>query len=360
MKTASVDKSKRIEFLDVLRGFAAFIVLCQHSVECVSVFFTQWTAKYMNFGEVGVVIFFIISGFIIPVSLEKYNSLSRFWMGRILRLWPAYIASLVLVIVLNGFKVLRVNQLPEFYHSHHVLFMLGNMSMFAEYLRIPNAIGAYWTLSLELIFYILCSFLFLFGVLGRTRIWLWVSIGTLLLSQVAIAMAFHKSLPAGRIGLIVTALFGTLLYRQRGEAKLPKTILTVLPAMFTVFAVTFWLRFDYFYTSYSVLGRLKPSHPTALCAVISWISAYLIFIVAYALRSKQFPRLFTWVGQISYPLYLFHGLVLGVVPATLTWPVFLLITLIVSLLIAHLTHVLIEKPVGRYQHKILAHRPVMV
>lgn len=354
---ASLDRSRRIEFLDVLRGVAAFMVLCQHSVECVSPSFMRWTVNFVNFGEVGVVVFFLISGFIIPFSLEKYNSLPRFWTGRLLRLWPAYLTSLALVMTLNRFGLLKINQLPEYGHRHLALFVLGNISMFAEYLRIPNAIGAYWTLSLELVFYMVCSLLFLFGLLGRTRLWVWVSTAILLLSQLAIGVKFHQSLPAGRIGLLVTALYGTLLYRQRAERTSPRMIFTILPVLFSVFAIAFWLR-SHFYTSYEVMGHHKSPNTTVLCTVTSWVSAYLIFLVAYELRSKQFPRLLMWVGQISYPLYLFHGLVLGVMPTTLVWPVFLLLALAISLLLAQLVHVLIEKPIGRFQATILPHKAV--
>jgi peptidoglycan/LPS O-acetylase OafA/YrhL len=359
MKRASLDKSRRIEFLDVLRGLAAFIVFCQHSMEYVSVPFKEWSGQYVNLGEVGVVVFFMVSGFIIPVSLEKYNSLPRFWMGRILRLWPIYLASLVVAVALNSLNVLGTQQFPDSYDRHPVLFVLGNMTMFQQYIGIPVAIGVYWTLALELVFYALCSLLFLFGLLRRTLTWLWVSIAVLLTSQVAIAIAFDKSLPAGRMGLIVTAFFGTLLYRQRSEGKLWKTMVTVLPVLFCVFALTFWLR-THFYTPPAVLGPQLPPRPTTLCQVISWISAYLVFLGGYALRSWEFPKLFTWIGQISYPLYLFHCLVLAVTPATLPWPVFLLGTLTVSLLIAHLTHNLIERPIARFQHTLLPQKAVTV
>ena len=159
---------RRIQFLDVLRGIAALMVVLQHAVESASPGFAHWTNEYLNFGEIGVVVFFIVSGFIIPVSLEKYNSLPRFWMGRIFRLWPPYIVSLAAAIAIYPF----VHELPAFYQAHPVDFILGNLTMFEEYLRIPFAIGAYWaSFSLELVFYLLCSVLFLFGSLKNRCGW---------------------------------------------------------------------------------------------------------------------------------------------------------------------------------------------
>lgn len=355
---ASSDKSRRIEFLDVLRGVAAFLVLCQHCVESVSAGFMQWTLKYVNLGEMGIVLFFIVSGFIIPVSIEKYNSLSRFWLGRVLRLWPTYLASLLIAVLLTHQHLPTSRTFRDALAVHPVRVILGNLTMVAEYIRIPMAIGAYWTLALELVFYLLCSALFLFGALRRTWTWLWASMGLLLVSQLAMALGVHKSLPAGRIGLIVTAFFGTLLYRQKSDGDLRRTILLVLPPLFAVFAVTFWVRFGLYRTV--TVGPYVLEHPSTLCALISWMTAYLFFLAVYLLRSRRFPRLLIWIGQISYPLYLFQALVLPASPKTLPWPVFLLGTFATSLLLAHLTHILVEKPVARFQHRVLLRKPLAV
>jgi peptidoglycan/LPS O-acetylase OafA/YrhL len=358
LRTATANKSNRIEFLDVLRGVAAFLVLCQHCVESVSAGFMQWTLKYVNLGEMGVVLFFIVSGFIIPVSIEKYNSLSRFWLGRVLRLWPTYLASLLIAVLLTNQHLPASSTFRDAYAVHPVRVILGNLTMVAEYIRIPLAIGAYWTLALELVFYMLCSALFLFGALRRTWTWLWASMGLLLVSQLAVAIGAHKSLPAGRIGLIVTALFGTLLYRQKSDGDLRKMILLVLPPLFAVFAVTFWVRFELYRPV--TAGPYVLEHPSALCVIISWMTAYLLFLAVYVLRSWRFPRILIWIGQISYPLYLFHALVLAASPKTQPWPVFLLGTMLASFLLAYLTHILIEKPVAQFQHALLPHKPVSV
>jgi peptidoglycan/LPS O-acetylase OafA/YrhL len=325
----------------------------QHSVEAASPAFVRWTNMYVNFGEVGVVVFFIVSGFIIPVSLERYNSLPRFWLGRILRLWPAYIASLVGAMAIHPFA----HELPRYYRAHPALFVLGNLTMFEEYLRIPLAIGAYWTLSLELVFYLLCSMLFLLGGLGKTKLWLALSALSLLLAQSGIALALHRSLPAGRLGLFVTALFGTLLFRELRQGQSRKTIGVAMTGVFLCFAVCFWIRFNlYPRMAANPSPIVPPVHATG--AIASWMCAYMLFLAIMAFRKRAFPRVLIWVGQISYPLYLFHGLILALMPKHLSPLVLLTAVLTASFPVSYIVHILIEKPIGRFQHKLLPHKAI--
>ena len=74
---------RRWEFLDAVRGLAALLVVLQHSP-------MRFGKDHLSYGLAGVVAFFLVSGFIIPVSLERYASLPRFWSGRILRIVPLY------------------------------------------------------------------------------------------------------------------------------------------------------------------------------------------------------------------------------------------------------------------------------
>ncbi|WP_182275929.1 acyltransferase [Granulicella sp. 5B5] len=342
--------SRRIEFLDVLRGLAALLVLIQHSVESTSPSFAHFTNHNFNLGEIGVVIFFIVSGFIIPVSLEKYNSLPKFWVGRVLRLWPTYTVSLIVMLLLNRF----LPMLPPYYEQHPLGFIVGNISMIGEYLGIPFALGTYWTLSLELAFYLVCSVLFFFGFLKKTELWLWVSALLLLFSQIGLGLAIHRTLPSGRLGLIVTAFFGTLLYRLLSEGFPAKRVYAVLPVLFVVFSVGFWLR-------YKVYASPNNSVDTSN-AIVSWVIAYALFMLVFALRARKMPRILIWIGQISYPLYLFHGVTLVILNKIFPsgWPLRLLIVLSAGLLVSDLVHRFIEKPVARFQHRIIPHKPVVV
>ncbi len=83
----------RLAFLDAVRAVAALFVVLEH----VGELFPTVRAVLihdMNLGRAGVFSFFIVSGFVIPFSLERSNSLRKFWINRIFRLYPIYWGSL--------------------------------------------------------------------------------------------------------------------------------------------------------------------------------------------------------------------------------------------------------------------------
>src|SRR5581483_1243341 len=82
--------------LDVARGVAALVVLLEHGLEMTWPGYTEWSLVHVNLGKIGVLLFLLVSGFIIPVSLEAGGSNARFWLRRFFRLYPAYWLSILL------------------------------------------------------------------------------------------------------------------------------------------------------------------------------------------------------------------------------------------------------------------------
>ena len=78
----------RLAFLDMLRGIAALSVVLAHIITTVAP--AANPIQVIDFGRFGVQVFFLCSGFIIPVSLQNSQSLKRFWLRRFFRLYPLY------------------------------------------------------------------------------------------------------------------------------------------------------------------------------------------------------------------------------------------------------------------------------
>ena len=291
-----------------------------------------------NMGTFGVVCFFIVSGFVIPYSLERGNSVRKFWISRVFRLFPAYWASLALVVGLAlagqvGLPPGQKEQLPK--------FVLANMTMFQEAFKIPHAIAVYWTLSLEMAFYILITLIFLMKLNKRTLGLAWASLIVVFVGCMAAYFLLHRSLPAGRLGLLATCFVGTAFFRVfRGDLK-PQQLWWLLSGVAALLLPCMYIRFE-----------LLPKPPTPgsqedfsfLSVMLSWAAAYACFALFFALRGRAFPQVLATLGAISYSLYLFHPIVLELLPHSLPGPIWFILAMIGSIGIAALSYRFIEKP----------------
>jgi peptidoglycan/LPS O-acetylase OafA/YrhL len=136
---------RRYEEIDVLRGFAALWVVLSH-------YFPHWNEHLGSapvivpnpWGFHAVELFFVISGFVIFLTLERCRSVTQFAVLRFSRLYPAYwatltFATLVGVFVFGG----------EFWAGG----FLTNATMVQEFLGYPDIDVIYWSLAVELAFY---------------------------------------------------------------------------------------------------------------------------------------------------------------------------------------------------------------
>jgi peptidoglycan/LPS O-acetylase OafA/YrhL len=165
-------RADRFGYIDCLRGIAALLVIYLHLADH---FLTTepnlgaWDrssfvalTEVIDIGKSGVIVFFAISGYVIPFSLMKPgdHAVQRFVVGRFFRLYPAYWLSLpaglaILLIVL---------------HQHvDAPLVVANVTMLQQFFGIENILGIYWTLQIELIFYALCVGLFVIGLLQKTK-----------------------------------------------------------------------------------------------------------------------------------------------------------------------------------------------
>ena len=136
--------SPRIKELDALRGIAALMVVFFH--------YTFWRPQAklgFNLGTTGVELFFMISGFVIFMSLLHIKNSKEFIINRFSRLYPAYWACVTFTFI--SLSVYRHVGFPK----ENMIQYLGNMSMFQYYLNIPDMDDSYWTMIIEMLFYIL-------------------------------------------------------------------------------------------------------------------------------------------------------------------------------------------------------------
>ena len=144
----------RIQELDCFRGLAALAVVLFHYTTRFRElyghsFSNQWD---IQFGHYGVQLFFIISGFVIFMTIEKAKKPMDFIFQRFTRLYPTYWVCLII-----SFAIISLAGLPG--REVGIVDFVFNFTMVHKLLRKKSVDGAYWSLLVELLFYA-----FMFGI----------------------------------------------------------------------------------------------------------------------------------------------------------------------------------------------------
>jgi peptidoglycan/LPS O-acetylase OafA/YrhL len=270
----------RLPTVDCLRGVAACAVVWFHLTNGNPHQNTpQWLKASGRLGWVGVDVFFVISGFIIPYALHRSGyrlaHYRRFVLKRIVRLDPPYLASMALAMGLTGISALLhgFRGPTATYTVPQVLSHLAYMNRLFGYEPI---IGVYWTLALEFQYYLFLGLAY--PVLTDPRGW---TRGVALLALAAAALAAPSQLLVFR-WLFLFMLGIVTFYHRTGSLRASWYLPAVLGASAGV-----WL---------------------TIGIEVAIAGAATSLLVAFAdIRSA--PLLF--LGEISYSLYLIHEPVVG-------------------------------------------------
>lgn len=327
LNTSTPPTSKRIESMEIdryrtidgLRGIAATAVIVQHCVEfsplnspgaATASPIGYLFANDINLGRFGVILFFFISGFLIPSSIGRQpKPLVSFVIGRFFRLYPLYWFSIILALAV---MIVLGNKLPS------VAMVLANTTMFQMLFGFENILYPYWTLLVEHAFYLGCMFLFVVGALHSAAAMRVVAtasaIAIILLSSVLIAEpAMRYAKPAADLMYVASFLFAMVVghnVRMAQESD-PGRIITPVSVMFIVV-------FAFIYVARVRVGGFSTLLSPA-SVFISTVAALFVFLLA--LRWRAFTATaFVYSGRISYGLYLFHGIALWVAMALIGKP----------------------------------------
>lgn len=393
--TAAVARP-RLDVIDALRGVAALVVVAQHSAELLWNDYARWSVSVFRPGEFGVFVFFMVSGFVIPLSIERERDAISFWIGRFFRLFPLYWVLLVSAVLLWRFGDYGVRPALA---ADPWRSIVANGTMAQNFLGFDNVIGPAWSLAYELVFYLFITVLIVAG-LTRTAVrstlvvlGLACSLGVLIgpaylleaqprekgllvASGVAIGVStvlwprlrdtrsrvIGVGSSAAVIGLVLNQhldlwfslfLFATIgcgwVYHEAHKQRVPSWVPFAMSA-FTVVLVIVQLR------------MWVIPHQGMFGAQITWRSdavtlaaAHATFAAVYLIRHRPSPRPLNFLGQISYSLYLVHALVLGAWrpfdgEPVLRFTAWVLVTVVISVI----TYRLIELPSQRLGHRLRA------
>lgn len=273
----------RVAELDVLRGLAASGVVVYHYTSNYDRLWghPQPLAFTFPWGAYGVQLFFMISGFVILMSIERSRRLVDFGAARFFRLYPAYWAAAI-----TTFFVVHWLGLPG--REYDIPTLLINFTMLQGFFGVPDVDGPYWTLRVELWFYIIMAAIFALGL--RRHV-------------LAAFAAFTL------FGFTEQWLFS--LDQVRGWWRVEATMPILHHAPFFLFGISLYkLRMG---AVRSAIFGLAVAMICA-CAWQSWakVGIHLLLMgVVFVATQRRLTWLchpaFLYLGTISYGLYLIHG-----------------------------------------------------
>lgn len=263
--------------LDALRGFAALAVVLFHYSGHVVRYFGDFPFAFTA-GRYGVQLFFVISGYVIFFTLERSRTMSQFAFSRFSRLYPAYWATLITLLAVDILSGKR----PIWWGGFVV-----NSTMLQNFIGYPDLDIVFWSLAVELKFYILIA---LAAWLGLTRtisltIAVWLAIGALV------------SVPGGVIPEAVAGLVSGLLIVQYSPYFAAGIVLRVIHVR-GVQIRTMGLGVACVACAYLHGGV------TDLLVAIVCIGSMALAVLGRL--SWIVSPATIWLGAVSYPLYLIH------------------------------------------------------
>jgi peptidoglycan/LPS O-acetylase OafA/YrhL len=221
-------------YLDVVRLTAAVLVVVTHAVQN-ELLPLSWAAYVPDLGREAVIVFFVLSGYVIAFSAEtKYASLDRYFISRASRLYSVALPVLLIAFVVdssamyfNGSTYPHEYQYERFYFyiPFHLLF-LGEIWAVAER---PFTADPYWSLSYEAWYYVWFATLFYFCGWRRVILFLLVALVVgyqhlilfpIWLSGVALYRNRERlvlSIVAARIGMILSGAAVVVLEYSGGD-----------------------------------------------------------------------------------------------------------------------------------------------
>lgn len=327
-----VQKGK-IGFIEFIRGTAALMVMLEHLwpfardlLHYDSKLFDVLTKDFFNIGQMGVVLFFLITGYLVPWSCYGKSN-KEFAVSRIVRIYPVYIVSVL------GLSI-AASALGRGYSITEILINLTLLQMF---FGIGNVNGASWVLPYNIIIYILC--IIFKKYVKETKV---VLGGFYLLCTGILCAAFVRSrlqgkLPVGIMLLFAAALLGHILRLHHEKLLEENKVKVSILVFFLVAAASIIIGYDF-----TVGDGLHGYNYLA-----SFILAPAFFIYLYIRQLQTENRCILFVSKISYSLFLMHPVafeLFHIYKEGCIRSVFLIACTAAAFAAAYISYVLIEAP----------------
>lgn len=340
-----------LPFLDGLRGIAIIIVILSHAL--------RENSYFEVLGEVGVEIFFVLSGFLITTLLLKekikngHVALKLFYIRRALRIMPVAYLFLLVLLVLNFCFKLGVTPIG---------FL--SSALYIKNVPIPNSAdwysGHFWSLSIEEQFYLFFPFLL---VLNLNRY-------TILISVLILVLPLLGLLAVHRVGIfysnsIVHALTFTInsvFFGSGTVSILVGSLCSILVFKDIISIEKLWN--NYFLSFALFLLALAVGYKKSVLFIPHVSRVFFSVLIAWIIllnlkkESNLFSAMLGWsvlkrIGILSYSLYIWQQLFTSNQPWKSAFPYAdsLVLNMLVLYLVANASYFLYEQPFLQLKNK---------
>lgn len=319
-------------------------------------------------GGFGVTVFFFLSGYLITTLLRMEQdargtiSLRQFYLRRALRILPPFYLVLGLAAL-----VARVGLIPGGVEGRALLAQALHVANYwivgHGYGGQPSGTGVYWSLAVEEHFYVVfpCLFLVVGGFVRERRrqaMILWALCGVVLAWRCVLVYGLHAEADRTYVASdtrVDSILFGCALALSGnpvldGPSRISEASwkYMLLPAGALVLLASFVYR--------------SPAFRETFRYTLQGIALSPVFVVAvryprWGLCRVLNLRVMSFLGVLSYPLYLVHHVLLGALGGAPFGPLWrALLALALSVAVAWAIHELVEKPCARLRRRLSAAR----
>ncbi len=288
----------RVEALDLLRLVAAVMVVVYHyTFHGPGAYDLTWfsipdAAPVTKYFYLGVPLFFVISGFVIPYSAEG-RPLQRYVVARFARIYPGFLFCMTLtfvVVLLFGAPRLETSAMQ----------WAANLFVAAPALGQPYMDSVYWSIVIEIVFYGWAALAIAFGLFDRrlpelVAGWLLISLGNELFLDSGIV---RRLFITNYSGFFSAGLMLYLLFRGRRAPS----VWTLLLAATAFGAIQENWNADF--------QRARSVELSALVVVAGSVASVLLVAAGIMIRRVPLPAaLLLALGGLTYPLYLLHQVI---------------------------------------------------
>lgn len=320
--------------LEVVRGLSCILIMLYHYTIRYNTnpLFNRASIDWgvsLPWGCAAVTTFFLLSGFLGAKHIfAPKGTMIGYIKARFLRIYPSFFVSVLITTCVAAISYPTVARTPQ--------EVLVNLTMIPQLLGVPYVDGVYWTLQVEWVFYFVTAVTILFPNKGKKTV---------------------------LISWLVVSIFGNIIYEYMNMSAVNKLNILIASKHVQEFLIGIAIylivakrevQFAIVILILAIVNHVITQDMNHIIFMI--ISGGAIFFITFYRSNKLFARrcfyLFSWMGKISYQVYLIHQMIGFIVIYYLqtngyTSTIYILVPITVASFLGYMVHVFIEKPIQK-------------